>query len=418
MITFSTPPFERCSCASRRLCGISVLLIALFLGGFFSGCGRTTGEPANSTSKAETEAFAGVNQFWTVASLLDQGRSPSDEQWDALASSPGYKYYMADSPSAMATFKQRMRLVFAPEHRSALRDTIERARGQFQDEARTLHVLLAAKEHQKELKAFQESLSVSRLTRRAVEEAARLLPDGSFSTNTDQAAPLPIGVNIYNLAARSARDHFVVDLLMLRLLGPKGARLLLAHEAHHVGRVSKLEIPDAEQDPRYLLLQSIDDLQAEGIADLIDKPHSLKRLATRPSDLNVVGREWAQALLQGLFLQHKRAYESTPETLQQVDSLLVAAERADAKGNDEDLARISKQIARSIPNNGHPNGHYMATVIADQVGTNRLAETANNPFAFVELYNRAARKDDSSAQPFSQKTIKYLNHLEKKYISK
>jgi hypothetical protein len=402
---------------TRRLSrGTATLLVTICLGVILSGCARTEGESTKTTSEAE-EVFSGVNQFWTIASLLEQGGNPSAEQWNALANSPGYRYYFADAPEALNDFKQRMRLVFRPENQKALNDTLEAVRGQFDSSLRTLHVLLAAKRHQDELKAFREKLSFQDVKREAEDEAAKLLPDGSFSDDSGRRRSLSVGMNIYNLAGRSTADGFVVDFLMLRHLGRKGAKLLLAHETHHVGRTSQLDVPNGSEDPRSALLRTIDDLQAEGIADLIDKPHALKRFASRPSDLDVVGTEWARAYLQGLSLQHKRAYEATPATLQKVDSLVVAAGRADANGDDEALAKISAQVARATPNKGHPNGHYMATLIADQIGTDSLANTAENPFAFLDLYNRAARQSSRSAQPLSPEAVEYLNELEKTYIS-
>ena len=79
------------------------------------------------------------------------------------------------------------------------------------------------------------------------------------------------------------------------------------------------------------------------------------------------------------------------------------------------LREHSKAILRSIPNNGHPNGHYMADLIANQFGTDTLAATANDPFAFVRLYTEAARESGGRSVPFSQEAMTYLERLEMQY---
>lgn len=79
------------------------------------------------------------------------------------------------------------------------------------------------------------------------------------------------------------------------------------------------------------------------------------------------------------------------------------------------LREHSKAILRSIPNNGYPNGHYMVDLIANQFGTDTLAATANDPFAFVRLYTEAARESGGRSVPFSQEAMTYLERLEMQY---
>jgi hypothetical protein len=57
----------------------------------------------------------------------------------------------------------------------------------------------------------------------------------------------------------------------------------------------------------------------------------------------------------------------------------------------------------------------MATLIAEQIGRDALAQTVHNPFAFVRLYNQAARQRPGPPRPLSADAMAYLDRLERQY---
>jgi hypothetical protein len=311
-----------------------------------------------------------------------------------------------------------MRVVFMPSEEKALQDTLGSLQGDFRSELRPLHVLLAAKGQRDTLGQFRKQIKASNVRQQAVEEASALLPEDALGGREDRPLP-PVNFVIYNLDGRGTPDGVVVDLVMAEIMGRKGAKLFLAHEFHHAGRESRLQVPNRKQDPRAFLLRAFDQLQAEGIADLIDKSYLFSKMKTGAPMSSTEGldsgREWCRKLLAAFAQRHQKAYRSTPSTVRRVDSLLVAVADAEEDGNNQLLRERSREILRSIPNNGHPNGHYMADLIANQFGTDTLAVTANDPFRFVRLYNEAARESGGRSVPFSQEAMTYLARLENRY---
>jgi hypothetical protein len=377
---------------------------------------QETGEASGAEPPAMD--FSGTDHFYRIASVLKRGKNPDREQWSALLSAPGYHHYFADQDRNSGVFKQLMRVVFMPSEEKALQDTLKSLQGDFRSELRPLHVLLAAKGRRDALEQFRKQIRASNVRQQAVEEASALLPEEALGGREDRSPP-PVNFVIYNLDGRGTADGVVVDLTMAEIMGRKGTRLFLAHEFHHAGRESILQVPDRKQDPRAFLLRAFDQLQAEGIADLISKPYLNSSGGVggpRPSDMkSASGRRWCRILLWGFAQKHQKAYHATPSTVGRVDSLLVAAAEADREGDNQKLRKRSREVLRSIPNNGHPNGHYMAQRIADQFGTDTLAATANDPFAFVRLYTEAARESSGRSVPFSEEAMAYLAILEKRY---
>ena len=398
---------------------MALRLIALLLLAFLVH--PVQGQESGKVSGDESPAmdFSGVDHFYRVASVLKQGQSPDREQWNALLSAPGYHHYFRDQDRNSDSFKRLMRLVFMSSEEKALQDTLRNLQGDLRPELRPLHVLLAAKRQRDSLQQFRNQLRTGNLRQQAVEEAAALLPEGALRDSLENLFPPPVHFIFYNLDGRGTPDGVVVDMVMAEILGGRGTQLLIAHELHHAGRESILEVPDRKQDPRAYLLRAIDQLQAEGIADLIDKSYLFSDDGvggSKPSDMDsATGHRWCRFLLWGFTRRHQKAYQATPSTVRHVDSLLVAASGADADENNQLLREHSRAILRSIPNNGHPNGHYMAKRIADQFGTDTLAATANDPFAFVRLYNEAIRESKGRSLPFSQEAMTYLARLEKQY---
>jgi hypothetical protein len=198
-------------------------------------------------------------------------------------------------------------------------------------------------------------------------------------------------------------------------MGERGATLFVSHEFHHAGRDLKIDSQAHRDDPRYGILRALNQAQSGGIADLIDKSYFIDEQQEPLPDSAVDGQAWTRAVL-SVFMQRQMAdAEATSATLQRVDSLLVQA--ADADGRTDDIEQHADAILRSILNNGHRNGFFMASLIKETIGTDQLAATANDSFAFVRLYNEAARQSNDEAAPLSAEAVDYLTRLETEYAA-
>ena len=355
----------------------------------------------------------GVDRFYEVADTLAAGREPTAAAWDALFTAPGYARYLADSEDAAAAFEDLVRLVFDPANQAALADTLRAVEGAPSFDRLPFFAVLDARERSAELEKFRRALAEGGVGLEAAREAARLLPAGAADVP-------PFVFNVYKYDGTGDPDRVVADLVFLEKIGAEGARLFLAHEAHHAvrDRLSELDLPARGEDPRYYLLVALNQLRAKGIANRFDKANFFSdRLRRRfEADTSATGR-WLKAFFFDYYGRgFQDAYAATPETVRGVDSLVTAAARADAAGDDETLAEASRAVYRSLPINAHPNGYFMANAITEAFGEGALVEDVANPFAFLRLYNRAAKQSNDDLPTLSAESMDYFGRLEARYV--
>ncbi|MGI4820237.1 MAG: DUF5700 domain-containing putative Zn-dependent protease [Janthinobacterium lividum] len=82
------------------------------------------------------------------------------------------------------------------------------------------------------------------------------------------------------------------------------------------------------------------------------------------------------------------------------------------------LAKALNQLNKG--SNGHLPGFYMAYLLLRNGYGSQLLDHVDDPFAFVQLYQRAARRDHDHRRPpvFSATTMRYLKELSHKYSRK
>ena len=83
------------------------------------------------------------------------------------------------------------------------------------------------------------------------------------------------------------------------------------------------------------------------------------------------------------------------------------------------LKENSKKVWDLLPYGAHPSGYYMSRTIVDNLGKEVLIKEMVNPFAFLRLYNKAAKKAMKKHKvgyyAFSGRTISFLGKLERQY---
>lgn len=324
---------------------------------------------------SQTFDFSGFYLFGSLADRLESGMEPSSADWDALFSTPGYAA-LTQSEFKRETLVDRLRLACLPsraaereamlaEHKSMMLAHFAEARQRWPELLKTAS-RLASTPLQAEAAALAcDHLPVTRLGGR---ESALM-------------APPPVSFLIF---AKDARGYVpvVMDVVMAAELSERDLLLMLAHEFHHNYRNRILAYhPDESPAGTEALIWILDQLQAEGCADLINVPEMIYR----PDAPAVHGQ------------MYRDGVAAAPVFLAQFDEALAqlaATRAAEPTGTDAVAQRQAacQALRQALPMAGHPTGYYMATTIVDAGLERQLVENIGDPFAFVELYDQAARQ--------------------------
>jgi hypothetical protein len=350
-------------------------------------------------------SFGGIEAFWSIVAVLESDTEPTPSQWTGFFEAPGYKR-LTDSEFGRDYFKNALRAVFMPS-RSNLEDEMlseYEERGGFLAWYTPL-VLdgFRRASHDREWQAQRvQELKTYPYLERAAQFALEYLPEESvddypavdFIVFNDSRGYTPLIIGLtgnddpppsqLECLEREGHDrHFPFVLHM-------------AHESFHTyrGRTQEIEFP-ARDHQDYPVLWILDQMENEGIGDLIHR----KRLYYPDGCLAVT--EQAARL-------HKEQL-AQPATIRIIDKIL--SELAD----DPALTvMLGRQLQSFIPQSGHPTGFYMANIIEDELGAEAITNVVCNPFKFIELYNRAARKN-GNAPVFSTRAVAYIRSLERRY---
>jgi Putative zinc dependent peptidase (DUF5700) len=324
--------------------------------------------------------FAAVDAVWRVVDVLSEDREPSEAQWQALLTSPGYQFAQI---AVGDVIREDLQAAFRPSRRVEF----DRLTKLPNDRASRLTHLQRAATLRSRLVAFQDSLGRSDLIQQAVATAARFLPAGA----TNAGDPPLVAFALFRYDGYAVRSGIVVDLLRAY---EANLVLFLAHEFHHtyLHRATGTFVPSAAGHTA--LREALEQLRSEGIADLIDKPHPLS--ATNPQLATYVQR-------------YNQEYEKTPMVLRELDSLLSATTMDSAQ-----IRSAGQRARRLLWNGGHAQGAYMARQILTTFGADSLFPGVTNPAAFFRAF-AAAEKVLGRPDPWSPETVKVIEALERRY---
>lgn len=208
------------------------------------------------------------------------------------------------------------------------------------------------------------------------------------------ADTIPVEFIFFDNDARGY-NPILIDLAYARRLHQQGELdMLIAHEMHHYCRNRYLSfIAPADSIPESNIIWILNQVHAEGIADLIDKPEYFD------NPLNAKSAKRYYTYL-----------SETPVHISQMDSLLTAYAQP---GSDK--GRISEAIQWSAPNSGHPMGYFMATTIEKFLGKEALLEEIGNPFHFFRQYMLAINKSENEYPGFSDTSMALMYSLEERF---
>lgn len=361
-----------------------LFIVVLFIC-FLIACG-----PEAPLQETEGEAqtanvdFSGVEMFLELTALLEKDIEPTEEQWNALFSTPGYAVLIRREFNTQDFFKERFRLAFMPSLEEELEARLQEETGFV---ARFLpHYVRAKKERHLIEKAVSELKNLS-FVQEAVEEAKKYLPDFELRSYP------PVSFVIFGLDARGYVP--VVLDIFYTLENRDYLKTFVGHEFHHYYRNF---FYDFSQDRQILWV--INQVQGEGIADQINVGEWFH-------DENLYPEYAKKAKYKG----YLEWYEKSPEIIRKMDRLFSAM-----YDSPEQKGTLGAELQETVPLSGHPTGFYMANLILEQLGKDVLIEDVKNPFAFFRHYKEAADKKKGDTPSFSEKSLQFIRLLEKRYM--
>jgi len=337
---------------------------------------------------------SGLTTFVQIARFLQHDREPPERLWKQMEESPGYSILLK-SEFTKVGFREPFRLALMPSRRPDR----DRALGN-----KSIRYL----DHYSEWvpKALPRFPSLLSGLLKKIDPCAIAKVAGAYLPSGVDLRPPRISVVIFSPDARGY-DPIVLDLSVMETCPGQSLQLLLAHEFHHNFRK---RIQGHPREPSNLvdeqLLWALDQLQAEGIADLINVPDCLRR----PTDF--------PASLQKAIADYSRHLAAASESLRSFDILIRRIRSNELK----DPSDIEMEVRKALPFSGHPTGFHMARLIKEKFGIERLREHVADPFSFIHEYQLAAKQAKGSrygsdVHLFSPEALKWIDGLRARMVA-
>jgi len=324
--------------------------------------------------------FSGVYKFWEITEILEKNNVPSENQWNFLFRTPGYKV-LIENEFEKEFFIKNFKLVYIPSKMDSLNEKLRKG-----IDKKYLQHYMKAKESKAELKEQIKVLKNNPYSKDAIRLAMEYLPFADI-----KGAPLVSFV----IFANDGRDYHPIVIDLLATINWDFLPFL-AHEFHHFYRDKYKIIDMSKIEPAdYYFVWAIDQIQKEGLADQIDKKKWFHK-------------NYDQSNFQ--IKKFKRYVNQSPELIKKMDNILT-----EAFIFSERREELSKKLREILPQSGHHPGYYMADAIIDRIGKEKLVESFANPFEFFRLYQKASELNEEDPS-FSEKSIEFIRSLEKKYL--
>lgn len=352
--------------------GLAGVISALMVLGCASTVRRPTGgEPVCTTGGAAGIDTSGAEAFLAIAEELAKDHDPGEQAWARLEESPGYAVLLKEE-FPRDHFRRAFRVALLPSKEAERRVALESGSIPYLD-----HYVRAGARLPDIRRATREAGEWTCVMQLAVKAAAVYLPPSSRPRD-----PPPVAMVLFAPDARGY-SPIVLDALFAQEMKRDTWVRFLGHEFHHFYR--NLLAPrlraNCVEGLDAAVFWALDQLQAEGVADQVNVRLELESGGARAPDLELY-RKWM---------------EETPDRLRRFESLVLEAQRA---GHSRSTDEVRREIGDVLPRSGHPNGYYMANLIQDVSGKERLLEHLSDPTAFVRDYQDAARRRSASRAEF------------------
>ncbi|MCR8556915.1 hypothetical protein KXD93_04650 [Mucilaginibacter sp. BJC16-A38] len=328
-----------------------------------------------------------VTKFWQVVDLLKADQPLTDSLWNDYYNLYGNKTYIDNnrSPEQAIEHRKYLGFVFRPSMRDSL-SALEKEKKRADNDI--LKNLLYIQANEKALRNYTREITSPAYVAACAVLAKKYLPP--------KVNPFPKDLTIYvnamtfDAAVQSPDMYFGLSIIYEFDRFQKGA--IAAHEFHHQLRVNKhlvRQVSAADSTS----LSIINQVNSEGIADLIDKTIAVNNSKTLYD---------ADGLLHWLF-------DDAEKVIGKLDSgFLVNAKNGPDRLSYRDFRKIT------LYSSGHIPGFYMANIIVRNGGKEQLIAHSDNPFYIFYLYDEAAKKDKAHPVTFSKASMTYLKDLEKR----
>lgn len=331
--------------------------------------------------QAQTIDATAATRYFELTDSLRQDKPVSDELWKSFLGLEGNSQYIRNqgySEKYLNRLRKELELVYMPQHDSLLQERLKNPQQYY-----NTYLIHFYKANEPQLREYlQKILSDNNAYLAALyAETYTLLPKHMHRTKPEAT----LYFNALGNDAVANQGNVVLTLWGTYVYDREKYGVLGGHELHHLIRKQKQFIV-AEKDENLLLMLEM--LLNEGPADLIDKRYTMAERV--PEDMKFGGY-----LLQ---LGEKQ--------LPKVDEVM----RALAAGSQTYSSKEIKQ--QVIGMSGHIPGFYMADVIERNGLKKKLIANIDNPFRFIYLYNKAAKKDKAKPFVFSDEAIAYLKQVE------
>jgi hypothetical protein len=339
--------------------------------------------------QAQSVNIESVNAYWKIVDRLKLGDTLSRDAWNAFLNLEGNKIYVRNqnfSEKFLDNYRKTLQYVYNPKNEAKLKKMMDDKLNNWM-----AYKVNQYKANQADLKEYVSHLEKPAYLDSIYSKAWGWLPKRlhTKSPNTkifiiaiDNDALVDQGQVVFTLWSVYNQDK-----LKYGILG--------GHEMHHVLRKPvHFEVSPSEQGLFYFLQAILN----EGSADMIDKKYSFDN----PDDV-IYEYQLDELLL-----------TKTDSIIKEIDLTIQEMSRTNG------LTFPTIQQIRKLMNysSGHNPGYYMADITVRNGYRNQLIENIQNPFQFMYLYNKAAKKDKAKPPLLSSRSIDYLKELEKKYWKK
>jgi hypothetical protein len=343
-------------------------------------------------SLSQTIDVAAVTAYWQLTDALRRDEPLTDQAWQAYLALPANQIYVPTvyDKDDLQRYRQALEITYRPRY-----DSLRQVRLR---EGKWFYRLLNDyREKEPQHRAFlAETVKNPVFLDKMYTYATEYLPARSHTKPTD--------LRLYYTAlgddATSQGGKTIVfsvwDAFKYQQVKPG---ILEAHELHHALMNYALtpaeKFSQAPQPGDEGVLWELRMDLIEGLADMTDKKVQLEQSAD-----SAATRRWLLA--------------PAPRVLQQIDS----AVHVQASGGSAAPLKFYRQLSKG--SNGHLPGFYMVYLIMRNGYGPQLLDHVDDPFVFVQLYQRAARHDRDHRHPpvFSAATIRYFQQLSRKYDQK
>lgn len=335
---------------------------------------------ASFGSRAQTINVDAATRYWEITDALRRNEPLTDQEWRDFLALPDNKTYVASvfDDEDLVRYRRALEVVYMPRY-----DSLRQVRLK----AKSWYYLLINdyKEREQEYQAYVAQTVQSPASLDLMYTYAyAYLP----ARNRTRLADLKIYYGVLGNDATSQQAGLFYSLRAALDVNRLKPGILEGHEMHHRLNPGRDFGTLAAADEG--LVKILVHTQLEGIADLIDKTLEVQ---TPGDPLGI--RAW------GL--------DPAPTCLQRLDSTIQSQARGGAPGSLKFYRRLSGGSY------GHVPGFYMASIIERNGYAQPMIAAVGDPFVFVKLYQKAAKKDATHPPRFSDATVRYLRQLDRAY---